>query len=159
MINSFEQPHRTSHTPMIIGGAILLIILALLASFYGRFLKTDVSGPSTAGYTAEGNLTTADLEPDTYTLEFVGQSGTESVTTTSTFQVTVPETSSQPSATPQSTTEPTTPSGQLPEPTTAPEATPEVQVPSQQPEPLSATVQPTGEPTPTPPVAGGAETQ
>lgn len=56
----------------IIGIVVLVIILAIVGSMYGRFLKTQVA-PGSTTYSATGNLKADALEPGIYTLKFSGR--------------------------------------------------------------------------------------
>lgn len=139
MINSFDSSEHRHHNNrlLIIGGIIAIAVLALLATFYGRFLKTTVN-TQTGTYTLDGSIKTDTLPPDTYTLEFAGQSANGNVTTTTSFTLTEQQTTTQSPTQAQTTTEPQ----QAPQSTTS--AEPAV-------EPQSTTpVQPAGEPTAAP---------
>lgn len=79
-------------TPLvIIGVSVGVIILALVSTLYGRFLKTQVVPATVQQYTKAGELKTDVLDAATYALEFNAydaQGGVASTIASTTFEVT-----------------------------------------------------------------------
>lgn len=69
---NLSNPSQKQTLLAIVGIVVLVVILAIVGSMYGRFLKTQVA-PGGTTYSATGNLKADVLEPGTYTLKFTGR--------------------------------------------------------------------------------------
>lgn len=68
---NLSNPSQKQSLLVIAGIVTLVVILAVIGSMYGRFLKTSVAPGTT--YSGTGNLKADALEPGRYTLKFSGR--------------------------------------------------------------------------------------
>lgn len=84
---NLSHPSQKQSLLAVVGICIAVVLLLVLASVYGRFLKTSVV-PSATQYSATGNLKTDTLEPGTYTLKFTGREAGSSASHSLQFEIT-----------------------------------------------------------------------
>lgn len=87
MFATLSQLSQKQRFLVIIGVVILIVLLAIVGSMYGRFLKTQVVNPAT--YSASGELKTDTLGAGTYTLQFTGRDATSSAEASTTFAIVI----------------------------------------------------------------------